>query len=176
MKVLLLLAEGFSEIDAFTVVDVLRRSGVDVETCGLASSSVTGARKTKILADKKLEAVNHDDYDILVIPGGPGYKNLINSSAVIKIIKAFDTQKKYIAAMCESPVVLAKAGIISDKIVTVYSGLEQQVPRPRNARVIVAGNVITCRSPSAAADFALKLVEIAVGKKAALKTKQELFA
>ena len=170
----MLLPERFSEIEAFTVLDILRRAGIDVTLSGITSSSVQGARKAQITADTKLENIISDDYDMLILPGGPGYKNLINSAAAMKLIKAFGMQKKYIAAMSEAPVVLAKAGVIEENLVAVYPGYEQQVPRPRNARVIVDSNVITCRSPSAAMDFALKLVEIAAGKKAAAKTKQEL--
>lgn len=175
MKVLLLIPEGFSEIDTFTVLDILRRSGIEVTTCGIAASAVAGARRAAITADAKLDNVSAEDYGMLILPGGPGYKNLLNSASVMKLIKAFAAQKRYIAAMCEAPLALAKAGVIDDKIVTVYPGLEKQVPRPREAKVIVADNIITCRSSSTATDLALKLVEIAAGKKAAQKTKQEIF-
>lgn len=174
MRILAILPDGFSEIDSFTVIDIMRRAGIDVDTCGLVSTSVTGARKAKIIADTKLETAKPGDYDGLVLPGGPGYKNLINSAAAIEIIKTFNGQKKLIGAMCEAPVLLAKAGIIDDTVVVVYPGLEKHVPRPRNARVIVSGNVITCKAPADAAEFALKMVEITAGKKAAAKARQEI--
>jgi len=175
MRALVLFPDGFAA-EAFTVVDVLRRGFVETTTAGLTSTIVQGATKIKFMADSKLTDIRADDYDVLVLPGGSGHRNLLNSKAVIEIIKNFDKQKKYLAAMCESPIVLAKAGVIENKIVAVYPGYESQVPRPREAKVIVAGNVITCRFPADAIDFALKLVEIAQGKKTAMKLKQELIA
>lgn len=174
MKALILLPEDFGELEALTVIDILRRGSVEIVAAGLNSTMVQGSRKTKFMADKKLSDVRTDDYDILILPGGPCHKSMTNSKAVIELIKKFERNKKYIAAMCEAPIVLAKAGVIENKIVTVYPGYESAVPRPRDAKVIVAGNVITCRSPANAMDFALKLVEIAAGKKAALKVKQEI--
>ncbi len=160
MKALLLLAEGFSEIDAFTVIDMLRRVNADVTTASMSSSVVSGASKTKVIADKKITEIDPYSYDLLILPGGPGYKNLLNSGKVIELIRNFNKKKKYIAAMCESPAILAAAGIMDDKIATITPGWESKLPRPRDARVVVARNVVTARTSAAAMDFALKLAEI----------------
>ncbi len=160
MKVLIILADGFEEIEAFTVIDVLRRAENEVMVAGLVSNMVESARKVKVSADKRLLDVDPKQYDMLVLPGGPGYKNLLNSSAVLNIIKDFDKNKKYIAAICAAPAVLAKAGILEDKIATIYPGMENQLPKPREAKVIMSENVITSRGPGTSMDFALKLAEI----------------
>lgn len=160
MKVLMILADGFEDIEAFTVIDVLRRAENEVMVTGLVSNMVESARKVKVNADKRLLDVDPKSYDMLVLPGGPGYKNLLNSSAVLNIIRDFDKNKKWIGAICAAPVVLAKAGILEDRVATVYPGLEKEIPKPREAKVIVVENIITSRGPGTAMDFALKLAEI----------------
>jgi 4-methyl-5(b-hydroxyethyl)-thiazole monophosphate biosynthesis len=173
MKALLLLADGFSEADAFTVVDILSRAGIPVTTASLSSSVVAGSSKAKAVADKKITDTHPDAFDIVILPGGPGHKNLLNSSAVIELVRNFNKKGKYIAAMCESPAILAAAGIMDDKIATINHGMENKLPRPRDARVIVAKNVITARNSAAAVDFALKLSEI-MNPKGANKVKREM--
>ena len=168
MKVLVILADGFEEIEAFTVIDVLRRGGVDVVTAGIVSSVVEGAHKIKTIADKRLHDINTAHFKALILPGGdPGYKNLMNSQSVINLVKEFNEKKKYIAAICAAPLVLAKAGVLEDKIATVYPGFESMLPRPRDAKVIVDHNIITAKSPATAMLFALKLLEIFTNKKTA---------
>jgi 4-methyl-5(b-hydroxyethyl)-thiazole monophosphate biosynthesis len=174
MKALLLLADEFSEIDAFTVIDILKRANADITTVSVSSSIVNGMSRTKVVADRKLNEIDPYLYDLLILPGGPGYKNLLNSGKVIEIIKNFDKKKKYIAAMCESPIVLAEAGIMDDKIATIQPGFESKLPRPRDARVVVARNVITARTSAAAMDFALKLAEIMTSPKIADKIRKNL--
>ena len=86
MNVLVPLAEGFEEIEAMTVVDVLRRSGVKVTTAGIPGTIVEGSRNVKVLADAKLESISEGDYDALVLVGGsPGYTNLSKSGKVMKL-------------------------------------------------------------------------------------------
>ena len=173
MKALMLLADGFSEMDAFTVIEVMKRAGSEVVTASLSSSVVTGASKTKVVADKKLGEIDPYLYDMLILPGGPGYKNLLNSGKVIELIKNFDKNKKYIAAMCGSPEILAAAGVLEDKIATINPGWESKLPRPRDAKVVVARNIVTSSTSAAALDFALKLAEI-MNKKGADKVRKSL--
>ncbi len=89
-------------------------------------------------------------------------------------MKNFNKKKKYIAAMCESPAILAAAGIMDDKIATILPGWESKLPRPRDARVVVARNVVTSRTSAAAMDFALKLAEIMTSQKAADRLRRNL--
>jgi len=175
MKVLVPLADGFEEIETATIVDVLRRAGIDVTLAGLVSSIVQGAHGIKILADKKLSDIDPENFDAIVLPGGnPGYINLSNSSTVIKIIKDFDQKKKIIGAICGAPLVLVKAGVLNNKAATCYPGLEKNLPKPREGKVVVDNNIITSKSPGTAIEFALKLVEILLGKKKVEKIREEL--
>ncbi len=171
---MIILADGFEDIEAFTVIDILRRAKVDVTTVGLISNVVESAHKIRIFTDMKLSDVKPDAYGALILPGGPGYKNLMNSSAIMQLVKDFDAKEKYIAAICAAPLVLAKAGILEKRIAAVYPGYEKQIPRPRDEAVVVDGNIITSRSPGTAMEFAIKLAEILTGKKLEAKLKEAL--
>ncbi len=177
MKVLVPLADGFEEIEAIAIVDVLRRAGLDVVMAGLPGTMVRGSRNVKIIADAKMDDVNPDEFDALVLPGGdPGYKNLGQSQKILNMIRDFHSQGKLVCAICASPLVLAKAGILEDKKATVYPGLERDIPKPRGDRVVVDGNIITSQGPGTAIEFALKIVESLLGKdRAEMVRKQIVF-
>jgi 4-methyl-5(b-hydroxyethyl)-thiazole monophosphate biosynthesis len=175
MNVLVPLAEGFEEIEAMTIVDVLRRAGIRVTTAGLPGTIVEGSRNVKVLADTKLEDIVEKDYDAVVLAGGsPGYTNLSKSQKVKKIIGDFHRDGKLVAAICGGPTVLAEAGILTNVKATVYPGLEKFIPKPRNERTLVEGNVITSQGPGTAMEFALKLVENLGGKETMKNVKEQL--
>lgn len=165
MRILVPLAEGFEEIETMAIVDILRRAGIEVDIVGISSNIVKGSRGVKIISDKKLEEIDPDRYDGIVLPGGnPGYINLGKSSKILEILKRMNAQGRLIGAICASPIVLAKAGVLKNKKATVYPGLEKEIPQPRNEDVVVDGNVITSKGPGTAMKFALKIVELLLGK------------
>jgi 4-methyl-5(b-hydroxyethyl)-thiazole monophosphate biosynthesis len=175
MNVLGPLAEGFEEIEATTVVDVLRRAGIRVTTAGLPGTIVQGSRNVKLIADAKLEDIVEKDYDALVLVGGsPGYTNLSRSKKVMKIIGDYHRDGKLVAAICGAPTVLAEAGILTNVKATVYPGLEKYIPKPRSERVLVQGNVITSQGPGTSMEFALTLVEHLAGKETMKNVKEQL--
>lgn len=90
------------------------------------------------------------------------------------MVKDFDLKKKYIAAICAAPLILAKAGVLENRIATIYPGLEKELPKPRDAKVIVHDNIITSKAPGTAMEFALKLVEVLKGKNAARSVKEDM--
>lgn len=175
MKILVPLANGFEDIEAFSVIDVLRRAGIEVDTVGIPSNMVTSKVGVRVIADKSLKDVKIEEYDGIVLPGGdPGYKNLEKSKEVIDMIKKMDEKKKLIAAICASPSILAKIGILDDKKATIYPGMERLIPHPRDERVVVDKNVITSQGPGTAIEFSLKIVEYLSGKQKALALKKAL--
>jgi 4-methyl-5(b-hydroxyethyl)-thiazole monophosphate biosynthesis len=175
MNVLVPLAEGFEEIEVMTIVDVLRRAGIKVTTAGLPGTIVEGSRNVKVLADTKLEDIVDKDFDAVVLPGGsPGYTNLSKSQKVKKIIGDFHRDGKLVAAICGAPTVLAEAGILTNVKATVYPGLEKLIPKPRNERVLLEGNVMTSQGPGTAMEFALKIVEHLAGKETMKNIKEQL--
>lgn len=174
MNVLVPLADGFEEIEALTIIDILRRAGIEVVTASLQSSMVESARGVRILADAKLDDINPNDFDAIALPGGPGHENLLKSQLVLNLIKEMNSKGKIIAAICASPLVLAKAGILNDKRATIYPGLEKNIPRPRSDAVVIDGNVITSQAPGTAMEFALKIVELLAGKNKMEEVKERI--
>jgi 4-methyl-5(b-hydroxyethyl)-thiazole monophosphate biosynthesis len=175
VKVLIPLAEGFEEMEAVTVIDVLRRAGVDVVTAGIPGSIVIGSRNVQITGDKKISDIDPEDFDAIVLPGGyPGYVNLGKSHKIVNIITTFNEKNKLIGAICAAPTILAKVGILEDKKATVYPGMEKELPYPRGDKVVVDGNIITSQGPGTAIPFALKLIELLVDKGKAKAIKNDL--
>ena len=175
MKVLVPLANGFEDIEAFTVIDVLRRAGIEVDIVGIPSTMVTSKVGVRVMAEKRIDEVDPEEYDGIVLPGGdPGYRNLERSRRLLELIKKLNEKQKLIAAICASPSILAKLGILDDKKATIYPGMERLLPHPREGRVIVDKNVITSQGPGTALEFALKIVEYLSGKEKALALKRAL--
>jgi len=175
MKVMIPLAEGFEEIEAFSIIDVLRRAGIKVDTVGVVGTVIAGSHGVRVMVDKKITEANPDEYDAIVLPGGsPGYTNLSRSSKLLDIIKKLNYQDKLIAAICASPSILSKLGLLDNKKATIYPGMEKELPYPRGERVVVDRNVITSQGPGTAIEFALKIVEKLVSKEKALQLRRDL--
>lgn len=180
-KALVFLATGFEEIETVTVVDVLRRAGVDVTVAGLTPNVVEGAHGIKIVPDKSIDDVKVEDFDAFVVPGGnPGYKNLRKDQRVINIIKKAFNSNKLVAAICAGPTVLSDAGILEGKACTIYPGMDEELEagggKPKHDIVVVDGNIITSRGPATALPFALKLAEKLAGKQAAEAVSKKTMA
>lgn len=155
------LAEGFEEIEGLTVVDILRRAGIDVVTISvMGQKEVCGSHKITVLADALFEEVNFEEYEGIVLPGGmPGTTNLGGHSGVNQIIKSFAEQGKLVAAICAAPSVLGQAGILEGKKAACYPGFEDKLTRAEVTFEEVAedGNVITSRGMGTAIPFGLRL-------------------
>jgi len=174
-NVLIPLADGFEEIEAATCIDVLRRAGLSVVTAGIPGTIVKGSRGLKIMTDRKLEDVNINQFDVLVLVGGdPGFRNLGRSQKVLRAVREFSAGNKLIAAICAAPSILARAGILENKTATIYPGMERELSRPRGGRVVADGNVITSQAPGTAMEFALKIVENLLGAEKAIELRGEL--
>lgn len=159
-SVVLFLADGFEEIEAITVADVLRRADIKCDICGLSSITVKGSHGIEVKCDKVLEKINDSDYEALVLPGGmPGAKNLKENNKLVKLVSSFYKQGKIVAAICAAPMVLDAAGIIKGKTITSYPGLELSECDYVEKVVAEDKNIITSRGPATTIYFALKLVE-----------------
>ncbi|MBO0544464.1 DJ-1/PfpI family protein [Clostridium botulinum] len=162
-KILVFIAEGFEEIEALTIVDVLRRANIQCDMCSIASNKeIKGAHNILVNVDKTLEEIKSNEYNGLVIPGGmPGATNLRDNNKLIDLVKEFNKDKKLIAAICAGPIVLSKANIIKGKEVTSYPGFEEDLKEGlyKEDLVVQDGNIITSRGPSAAMYFAFKILE-----------------
>ena len=164
-KVLVPLATGFEELEAITVIDLLRRAGFEVITAGLDDRPVTASRKTVVIPDTHIEAVMDQSFDLIVLPGGlPGADNLRDDERVQALIKQQHQQGKTIGAICAAPRALAAAGVIANKTITCYPGALDQVTGQdfniTSANVEIDGNIVTSRGPGTAMNFALTLIEL----------------
>jgi 4-methyl-5(b-hydroxyethyl)-thiazole monophosphate biosynthesis len=165
--VLIPLAQGCEELEAVTVIDILRRGGITVVTAGLDSQPVRGSRGTILVPDTTLdEALNHA-YDMVALPGGqPGTNNLKADARIIALAQRMARQGQYVAAVCAAPSVLATAGLLDGKRATSFPGALDGFPKVNreHAAVVEDGKFITSRGPGTAMDFALTLVERLVGR------------
>ena len=167
-KVGLFLAEGLEEIEGLTVVDILRRAGVEVITISIhGKKEVIGAHDITILADTVFEEVDFATLDGVVLPGGmPGTMNLMQHSGVNTVIQEFATSGKLVSAICAAPSVLGKAGLLEGKKATSYPGFEEQLigATVTTEKVVTDGNIITSRGMGTAIPFALALTAYFVGE------------
>ncbi|MDD3225047.1 MAG: DJ-1/PfpI family protein [Clostridium sp.] len=176
-KVLLFLADGFEEIEALTVVDVLRRADIKCDMCSIKDEFVDGTHGIKVKADLNLNGVKTEEYDAVVLPGGmPGAENLRQNKSVIETVKKFNEDKKIVAAICAAPIVLNEAGIIKNKVITSYPDFKDKLTCKKyvEEKVFEDGNIITSRGPATAIYFALKLVEKIDCLKTSEKIKSEM--
>ncbi|GFN35490.1 DJ-1 family glyoxalase III [Tepidimicrobium xylanilyticum] len=178
-KILLLLAEGFEEVEALTTVDYLRRMDIVVDTCSIhGEKKVMGAHRIAVEADKTLAEIDSSkDYDGVVLPGGlPGATNLRDDERVIELVQEFNEEGKIVAAICAAPIVLERAGIIKDKKVTSYPGFEEDLKGSQYLEDLVVqdGNIITARGPAVAVYFALSIVENLVGEDKKEELKKDI--
>ncbi|MBU5574904.1 MAG: DJ-1/PfpI family protein [Candidatus Aenigmatarchaeota archaeon] len=178
-KAIITLADGFEEIEAISVIDILRRAGINLLVVGTTGNFITGAHGLKVQVDKRLVDIESDidNFDAIILPGGyPGYENLMKTPSVLKIVEKYGKSGKIVAAICGAPLILAKLGLLKDKKATAYPGFEKNFDRPRDDPVVVDENFITSRGPGTAIQFALKIVEIMLGKEKMIKVKSEILA
>lgn len=166
--VLIPLAEGFEEIEAITLIDLLRRAGIEVTTAGLTDGPVCGSHGIRIEADTTLDAVASRDFDMVALPGGlPGAHHLRDDARVQAVLKRHAQSGAWTAAICAAPVALAAAGLLDGRAATSYPGFVEKLSIPglahRQDAVVVDGKIVTSRGPGTAMDFALTLIELLCG-------------
>jgi len=160
-RVLVPLAEGFEELEAVTIIDVLRRAGIDVVVASLGSSPVTGAHGIRISADTPLAALAEQDFDMIALPGGmPGADHLKKDPRIAEIVRRLHDKGRPVAAICAAPMVLDAAGVLNGRRATSFPGFlkDAKTATVVGDAVVVDRGVITSRGPGTALDFALTLV------------------
>jgi 4-methyl-5(b-hydroxyethyl)-thiazole monophosphate biosynthesis len=161
-RVLVPLAPGCEELEAVTIIDLLRRAGIEVVVAGIEAGAVTASRGVRLLPDVKLDEALKMDYDLVALPGGlPGADNLAADERLTSLLREMNESGRYVAAICAAPKVLAQNGILSGKKATAFPGVLQaeQHPDITGDAVTRDGKVITSRAAGTAMDFALELIE-----------------
>jgi 4-methyl-5(b-hydroxyethyl)-thiazole monophosphate biosynthesis len=158
--VLVLLADGFEEIETFTPVDLLRRAGVEVTIASLSPQRhVTGRSGITMHADAALSEIGGRLFDLLFLPGGPGVKNLRADPRVDSVVRNHAAAGKWLAAICAAPTVLNAAGLLDGRRYTAHFSAAGELPDIlADQRVVVDGNILTSRGAGTALDFGLLLV------------------
>ncbi|NOR76749.1 MAG: DJ-1 family protein [Draconibacterium sp.] len=168
IKIAVPLAEGFEEIEAVCIVDVLRRAEFEVTVVSVTKNlEVNGSHNIKIIADQLFEEVNFNDYNMIVLPGGmPGAKNLNNHSRLREQILNFNKKGKPLGAICAAPLVFGQLEILKNETVTCYPGFENELTGAKitTNNVELSGQIITGKGAGVAIEFALKIVEMFNGK------------
>ena len=163
-KVLVPLAKGFEEIEAISIIDILRRAEIEVLVASLNSDFlVKGAHAIRVEANLEVKDVNSDEIDMIVLPGGwDGTYALADDANVQRLLQEMDAKGKNIAAICAAPFALNKAGVLKEKY-TCYPSVEEEIKRggyQGDASMVVDdANIMTSRGPATAICFALEIVK-----------------
>ncbi len=179
-KIAVPLAEGFEEIEAVSIIDVLRRANIEVVTVSTSNNlEVTGSHNIKIIADQLFTEINFDEVDMIVLPGGlPGATNLNGHAGLRKVIVEFNKNNKALGAICAAPLVLGSTGVLKSKRATCYPGFENQMSgaEATGRNVEVSGNIVTGKGAGMALNFALKIVEMLKGREMAENLSAKMIA
>lgn len=167
--VLIPLAEGCEELEAVTLIDLLRRAEITVVSASLGEKQLTASRGVRLIADQQLDEVINQHFDMLILPGGmPGAAHLDADPRIHKLIKKMRSDSQAIAAICAAPKVLANAGILNGRRATCYPGTLTSNDWPEitltDEDVVIDNGVLTSKGPGTAMDFALSIIEYLKGK------------
>lgn len=166
-RVLVPLAEGCEELEAVTVIDLLRRAGIDVVVAGLTEGVVKASRGVGLIPDVTLGTVLEQDFDMIVLPGGAGGAERLEGDARIRrLLQRQAAAGRYIAAICAAPRVLAAAGLLKGRRATSFPGFLDEAEGVNHVMtaVVVDGSLVTSRGPGTALDFALSLIDLLRGE------------
>lgn len=174
--VYVLMVDGFEDIEALEPVDIMRRAGISVKTVGVYSQKVTSSHNVTAETDIMIDDVKKEDMEILVLPGGPGHTNLDASEKAHNLISYAYKNGIYIAAICASPSILGKLGMLSGKNYTCFPGFEKFCEGGifSKEKAVLDGKILTARGAGAAADFGFKMVDILKGEEMSCKLKKEM--
>jgi len=179
MMVVIPLANGFEEIEAVSLIDVLRRAEIEVVIAGVGAKMISGAHEIKIETDRLISQVSSDEMEMMILPGGwDGTHALADDADVQRLLKEMDSKGKMIGAICAAPYALDKAGVLKHDY-TCYPSVEEQIRLDgytKEQTVVTDGNIMTSRGPGTALCFALAIVERLKGEQIAKALKKGMLA
>lgn len=162
-KIAIFLATGFEEIEAVSIIDVLRRGGQEVDMISVSGVEyVTGGHGMILKCDYLFFSIDYSAYDLFVLPGGmPGTTNLSKHEGLCNLLTEMNQQSKRIAAICAAPTVLGQIGVLTGRMATCYPGFEEGLINAKvlNQDIVRDGNIITGKGAGIAIDFALELLK-----------------
>lgn len=163
------LAPGCEELEAVTIIDLLRRADFDVVTAGLLEGPITASRRTVLVPDVLLVDVADHEFDLIALPGGmPGAQHLAESEVLAGMLARQNEREALIGAICAAPRVLASLGLLAGRRATSFPGALDEFKDESfdivDDSVVIDGHVVTSRGPGTAMDFALALIELLAGR------------
>lgn len=164
--------ERFEEVEALTVVDFLKRAGMDVEMVSVSSSHhVRGSHGIEIKTEFTVDEIRIGTLDAIILPGGPGFGNLEKCDRLMKYVKKFPAEDKFVAAICAAPSILGRAGLLEGKKATCFPGYEGELKGAcyTAEEAVIDGKIITGRSAGCAVPFSIAIVKAMLGDEAAKK-------
>lgn len=177
-KVLVPVAQGCEELETVTIIDLLRRAGIEVIVAGLHSGSIVASRGTVLLPDMTLEEALQDQYDMVALPGGVGANHLQNDNRILNLLRKMAEDGKFIAAICAAPKVLSKAGVLDGRRATWFPNSltpgEMRGVTQVDEIVVQDGNIITSRGPGTAMDFTLHLIKVLTNEETCAQVEKGL--
>jgi 4-methyl-5(b-hydroxyethyl)-thiazole monophosphate biosynthesis len=166
-KILILLDNGFEEIEAVSPIDILRRAGGKVTVAAIGDKmAVKGKTGITLVADQLLSECRDKNFDALVLPGGPAAKSLRNNATVLDLVRSFAAKGLPIGAICAAPTILHEAGILAGKKYTAHFSVGEELTAILPDPVVQDGNLITSQGAATAVAFALALVSVLFGEEA----------
>lgn len=179
MKAAVYFATGYEEVEALSVVDILRRGNIEVIMVGVDGKTVESSHKVSINMDATIDEINHDEIDMMILPGGmPGVTNLAANEILVKHLKSFKEQGKWLAAICAAPSILGNIGLLAGEKGICYPGFEDKLLQCEviDERVVVSGKIITAVGAGAALDFGYKVLEVLTTKELSDQIKAAMIA
>ena len=172
-KAAVMIAPGFEEGEALTIIDIIRRAQISCEAVGLTDMTVTGAHDITVRCDRVL-SMDVSGFDMIVLPGGiPGATNLRDRDLLMEVIRKMNEEGRYVCAMCAAPIALERAGVLEGKSFTAYVGYDEKIQAGtfKEDEVVIDGNIVTSRGPATSYAFAYELARLLGGDDEAVKKR-----
>lgn len=170
-KAYMFLADGFEEVEALTVVDLLRRADITIVMVSINKDEimVNGAHGIDVMADELYKTDAYGDGDMLILPGGPGFNRLMGHEGIRDLLFEYRNEDKKMAAICAAPSILGMNGLLKGKTATCFPGYEDKLLGAKilEDKVVIDGNIITSRGLGTAIDFSLAIISELIDKKTA---------
>lgn len=178
--VYLFLADGFEECEALVPLDLIKRSGKEIQTVSITDNLfVTGTHGITIKADVSIQEILNRDFEMIILPGGMPGTNHLDQSVLLNQIWGVATEKnRYIAAICAAPLILGKRGLLRGKNATCFPGFEQELQGAilSQEKMVIDGKIITAKGMGVSLSFGLALVSLLCGEQTAITIKQKIQA
>ena len=176
MRICTILSNGFEELEAIGTIALLKRSGIEIDIYALNGTYANGKHQLTFSNLIELKDVNVEDYDGLLIPGGPHYAELENSELVKEIIRKFMNEQKLVCGICAAPTIFGHMGYLKNRNYTCFTSMNEDFGGTYlDQYVVTDGNVITARSAAASIDFGFAIINYLQGEKQEMKVKNEIY-